>query len=98
MPDHLSKSTCTNYTYNSIGHVWLSDSNYSKYLLNSRNPILLIASHKGCKACCHYENYYNQIILKSNNLTLVRIDLAESVSFLQQYKMIKRFPYLLYLN
>jgi hypothetical protein len=95
LPPHLTHSNCNNLQYNTVADIWLDDSNYSQYLSLS-DPLLLIASHKACKACCQHEQLYLSI-KNTTTIKLARIDLALSESFLMQYN-IKRFPYILYFN
>jgi hypothetical protein len=44
-------------TYFSVGDVWFSEQNITKALLQNI-PILLVATHKGCKSCCQHEAFY----------------------------------------
>lgn len=51
--------------YFSVGDVWLSDANYTKFI-EKEKLTLLIATHKGCKSCCYHEKLFERL-KKTNN-------------------------------
>jgi hypothetical protein len=60
MPEHLRKNVCPKEWSKAVD-VWLSDANYSDFLNRAKNPVLLVASHSGCKACCHFEPVFAKV-------------------------------------
>ncbi|KAL4497402.1 hypothetical protein ABPG72_011337 [Tetrahymena utriculariae] len=90
------------FAYYSVGDVYLGDNNYTSIINNQE--ILLIASLKTCKSCCGQEVLFNQVknsLTKSRefqNVKIARIELTQNKNFQQQFKQIKRFPFVIYFD
>lgn len=66
--------------------------------------MLLISSLKSCKSCCRHELLFNSLretIKSDNNLKNVRIgrlELTQNRKFQEEFKEIKRYPFVMYFD
>ncbi|KAL4447017.1 hypothetical protein ABPG74_013869 [Tetrahymena malaccensis] len=103
LPPELLIDNCQkDFAYYSVGDVYLGDNNYTSIINNQE--ILLIASLKSCKTCCEHEVLFDKIqksLSKSRefqNVKVARIELTQNKNFQQQFKQIKRFPFVIYFD